>query len=89
MRRLLALLLVAAAASALVPIAHGFLGEQRMLVVRVTWGPEPFSDAQVQSVVFAQTAAFMQTSSFGKTSIAGTQTPWFRSSPRRRRATCS
>ena len=46
----------------------------------MTWGPEPFSDAQVQSVVFDQTAVWMQSSSFGKTSIAGTRTPWFRAS---------
>ena len=78
MRRLLALLVIAAAASALAPAAHAFLGEQHMLVVRVTWGPEPFSDAQVQSVVFDQTASWMTASSFGKTSIAGAYTPWLR-----------
>ncbi len=78
MRRLLALLVVAAAASAVAPASHAILGEQRLLVVRVTWGPEPFADAQVQSVVFDQTAAFVQASSFGKASIAGTWTPWFR-----------
>jgi hypothetical protein len=78
MRRLPALLAVAIAACALAPAAHAFTGDQRVLVVRVTWGPEPFTDAQVQSVVFDQTAAFMQASSFGKTSIAGTWTPWFK-----------
>ncbi|MGZ8695051.1 MAG: hypothetical protein ACXWYS_06385 [Gaiellaceae bacterium] len=78
MRRLLPLVLVLAAAVLLAPAAQGFLGEQRLLVIRVTWGPEPFSDAQVQSAVFDQTAAWMKASSFGKTSIAGTQTPWLR-----------
>jgi hypothetical protein len=78
MRRLQALLVVVVAACALAPAAHAFLGEQKMLVIRVTWGPEPFTDAQVQSVVYDQTAAFMRASSFGKTSIAGTWTPWFR-----------
>ncbi len=78
MRRVLALLVLAATAVALAPAAHAIVGEQRLLVVRVTWGPEPFTDAQVQSVVFDQTAAFMAASSFGKTSIAGTWTPWLR-----------
>jgi Gametolysin peptidase M11 len=51
-------------------------GEQRLLVMRVTWGPEPFEDATVQDVVFSQTDAFMRASSFGKTWIIGEQTPW-------------
>ena len=51
-------------------------GEQRLLVMRVTWGPEPFTEDVVHDVVFAQTAAFMRASSFGKTWIVGEQTPW-------------
>jgi gametolysin peptidase M11 len=56
--------------------AQAFAGEQRLLVMRVTWGPEPFPDESVQDIVFTQIDAFMRASSFGKTWIVGEQTPW-------------
>jgi hypothetical protein len=75
--RLLAVLAACALAAWTTPGASAaFSGEQRLLVMRITWGPEPFPDAMVQDVVFSQTDAFMRASSFGKTWIAGEQTPW-------------
>jgi gametolysin peptidase M11 len=76
--RLLAALVVCALLVSVAPAAaRAFTGEQRLLVMRVTWGPEPFADEVVQDVVFSQTAEFMRASSFGKTWILGEQTPWF------------
>jgi hypothetical protein len=75
--RLLAVLAACALAAWAAPGASAaFSGEQRLLVMRITWGPEPFPDATVQDVVFSQTDAFMRASSFGKTWIVGEQTPW-------------
>jgi hypothetical protein len=48
----------------------------RVLVLKATWGPEPFSDAQVQSAVFDQAAQFIRVGSFGQVQITGAQTPW-------------
>ena len=80
--RLLAALVTCALAVSLTPTgAQAFSGEQRLLVVRVTWGPEAFTDEAVQDVVFSQTATFMRASSFGKTWIVGEQTPWLHALP--------
>ena len=77
MRSVVAALVIALAALVVAPAASAFTGEQRLLVVRLTWGPEPFGDEHVRDVI-AQTDAFMRTSSFGKTWIHGDQTPWLR-----------
>jgi hypothetical protein len=52
------------------------LGPQRVLVVMVTWGPEPFTQDEARHVVFDQADAFYRLSSYGKASITGTVTPW-------------
>lgn len=53
-----------------------FKGEQRVLVVLATWGPQPFAIEDVRSVVFSETDAFMRESSFGQTWLTGDVTPW-------------
>jgi hypothetical protein len=42
------------------------LGEIRTLVVRVTHGPETFSEAAVRRVVFGETDAWIRDASFGQ-----------------------
>lgn len=74
MRRLLLLLLVLLVVS---PAgATTMLGEQRVLVVLVTWGPEPYVPETVRGVVFDETSAFMREASYGKAWLAGDVTPW-------------
>jgi len=46
-----------------------------VLVVKMTWGAEPFTDAQVDTAMRAADA-FFQTGSFGQLSLNYTQTPW-------------
>ncbi len=50
-------------------------GEQRVLVVLATWGPEPFSPAEVRRVL-EQSDLFLRGSSYGKVSLRATVTPW-------------
>ena len=50
-------------------------GEQRLLVVRATWGPKPFTAEQVQRNI-EQVDAFFRASSFGRVSFRGVVTPW-------------
>lgn len=52
------------------------LGAQRVLVVLVTWGPQPFTRDEVQHVVFDEADAFYRESSYGKAWLTGTVTPW-------------
>jgi hypothetical protein len=47
----------------------------RLLVAKLTWGPEPLTDADVDAAM-APVPGFMSTTSFGKVSILYTQTPW-------------
>ena len=82
MRRVRALLALAvvslatAAAARAVDVVTPVLGEQRVLVVLVTWGPEPFTQAQVRDVVFRGASDFFRASSYGRTHLAGDVTPW-------------
>lgn len=79
-RRLLpvALLLASLAAVPSAQSAYGghVLGEQRILVALVTWGPKPFVRDDVQSIVFDQVDAFYRSTSYGKVSLTGVVTPW-------------
>ena len=59
------------------------LGEQRVLVALVTWGPEPFARETVNELVFDQTSAYFREASFGKTWLAGDVTPWLHVLPTR------
>ena len=52
------------------------LGDYRVLVILATWGPQPFTQAEVQHVVFDETDAFYRAQSFGKLRLTGTVTPW-------------
>lgn len=89
MRRGLLLGLAFALLAALAPTpasAHGFAssirgqgafkGEQKVLVVPVTWGPQPATIEEIHRVVFAETDAFMRAASYGKTWLVGDVTPW-------------
>ena len=69
----LALTLAPSAASSLTP---PIVGAQSVLVILVTWGPQPFTRDEVQHVVFDETDAFYRQSSFGKAWLTGTVTPW-------------
>jgi hypothetical protein len=51
------------------------LGEQRVLLMLVTWGPEPYTQGQARQAL-DETAAFVRSASFGKTWIAAEVTPW-------------
>jgi len=66
---------------ALVPSAQpGYgghvLGEQRVLVGLVTWGPQPFARETVRHIVFDETDALYRSMSYGKVSLTGTVTTW-------------
>lgn len=56
-------------------------GPERVLVVLATWGPQPFTRAEVQHAVFDQTDAFYRSISYGKTWLTGTVTPWLHAFP--------
>ena len=47
----------------------------RVLVVKMTWGPQPFSDTDVDATA-QTTSAFYATASYGQVSVAFDQTPW-------------
>ena len=77
---LLAALAFAAAASAshYVPTgkrATSVSGSQSVLIVRATWGPEPFATATVNRA-FSHADAFVRRSSFGRVRLRGDVTGW-------------
>ena len=74
MRRFLLLLVLALLA---VPggASGATLGEQRLLLMLVTWGPEPYAPAQIRAQV-DEAAAYLRSVSFGKTWLVGEVTPW-------------
>jgi hypothetical protein len=75
------LLATALAALALAPSAAGAVtGEQRVLLLLVTWGPEPYSVEHARASL-DETAAYMRSVSFGRTWIAGEVTPWLHALP--------
>ncbi|MGH2997540.1 MAG: reprolysin-like metallopeptidase, partial [Gaiellaceae bacterium] len=80
-RLVVALALLAALASP--PAAQAITGEQRVLVVLATWGPEPFERDAVRDIVFEQADAFLRASSFGQLSLTGEVTPWLGAFPGR------
>jgi hypothetical protein len=47
----------------------------RVLVVKATWGPEPYTDADIDSVMQG-VVHFYATASFGQEAITYVQTPW-------------
>lgn len=56
-------------------------GELRVLVILATWGPQPFTQAQAQDVVFMQSNDFVRDNSFGAAHLAGQVTPWLTAFP--------
>jgi hypothetical protein len=79
MRRFVFLLLLAALAWPPAG-AQAILGEQRVLLVLVTWGPEPWSQADARNALDG-TAAYVHSASYGRTSIVGDVTPWLHALP--------
>jgi hypothetical protein len=71
-------LLAAAAVLALPGSARSDLnqGPQTILVILVTWGPQPFTPAQIRQSVFEEADAYVRSASFGKTSLTGDVTTW-------------
>ena len=63
------------AALALAPAASGISGQQRVLMLQVTWGPEPWLAEQGRDSLNAA-AAYIRSASFGRTWIDGTATEW-------------
>jgi Gametolysin peptidase M11 len=62
--------------------AHGAVeGPQRVLVVLATWGPQPFTQEDVQHAAIDGASAFLSNSSYGKATITGTVTPWLDAYP--------
>lgn len=59
-----------------IPGRGAFKGEQKVLVVPVTWGPQPATVEEIHRVVFVETDAFMRAASYGKTWLVGDVTPW-------------
>ena len=51
------------------------LGEQRVLLILTTWGPEPYPPASIRAEL-DEAAAYMRSASFGKTWLTGDVTPW-------------
>ncbi|HEU6444400.1 MAG TPA: hypothetical protein VFL61_05010 [Gaiellaceae bacterium] len=81
MRRFLVLAAVAALVQA-GAASSATLGEQRVLLMLTTWGPEPYTPAQIRGQL-DEAAAYMRSTSFGKTWIAGEVTPWLHALPSR------
>jgi hypothetical protein len=75
-RRWAAAAVAAAAVFALAAPAGAFVGQVRTLVILGTWGPQPFSQAAAQRVVFDESAAWLARSSFGRLTMSGDTTPW-------------
>jgi hypothetical protein len=71
-------LVAATGAGAAGQATNRVLGEQSVLVVLVTWGPQPFAREEVRRVVFGEVAAFLRTSSYGRASLTGEVTEWLR-----------
>jgi pimeloyl-ACP methyl ester carboxylesterase len=51
------------------------LGEQRVLVIAATWGPQPFTRDEIE-VTVRETDAFVRRASFGKAWLVTAVTPW-------------
>lgn len=74
-RRVVLIAVVALVVAAPAASGVGQSAVLHVLVAKVTWGPQPFSDGQVD-VALKAAASFYQTGSFGKVSLSYDQTPW-------------
>src|SRR5918992_6342012 len=77
MRKLALVLLVAAV---FVPSSAAAVGDQRVLVLLTTWGPQPWARGDV-AAAFAQADALLRRSSFGQLRLHGTVTEWLHGYP--------
>jgi hypothetical protein len=64
------------------PAGAAVTGEQRILLVSVTWGPEHYEAGEAASAL-SEAARFVRSASFGQTWIVGEATPWLRALPGR------
>jgi hypothetical protein len=62
------------------PSAAAVIGSHRTLVLLATWGPQPWTHAEVEQAV-AGADAFLRKSSFQKLALEATVTPWLRGYP--------
>src|SRR5215208_1927909 len=58
-------------------VAFPTLGEQRVLILPATWGPQPFSVAEVEGVAH-ETDEWVRRTSYGKARLSTVTTPWLR-----------
>jgi hypothetical protein len=75
-RRLAPLIAVLAALSASAATAAPSTGTLRVLVVPVTWGPQPFTQQRIDDVVLGTAADWLHRASFGRLTVTGTVLPW-------------
>ena len=74
------LLAVLLAALVLAPAAGAVSGEQRVLILQVTWGPEPWTTEHTRASL-DEAAAYIRSGSFGRTWVVGDVTPWLHALP--------
>ena len=75
MRRFVALVVLALLGVPAAGASAATLGEQRVLLILTTWGPEPYAPAAIRAEL-DEASAYMRSVSFGKTWLAGDVTPW-------------
>ncbi len=51
-------------------------GAQTVLVINVTWGPQPYAPDAIRRAVFEESDAYVREVSFGEAYLAGDVTPW-------------
>jgi hypothetical protein len=51
-------------------------GAQTILVINVTWGPQPYTPDAVRRAVFEESDAYVREVSFGEAYLTGDVTPW-------------
>jgi hypothetical protein len=73
-----AALAVVLAALGLAAEAGAAVGQIRALVILGSWGPQPFTQAEAERVVFGESAPWLARSSFGRLELVGETTPWLR-----------
>ena len=74
-RSFLVLLVLAGLLAVGAPSARGSTSAISVLVVKATWGPQPYTDAAVDTTMKA-VESFYATASFGQVTMTYAQTPW-------------
>jgi hypothetical protein len=78
----LAAVLASQALGASTQVGHGTLGEQRIALVLVTWGPQPVTESAAREAA-AETEAYVREASFGKASLSIEVRGWVNALQRR------